>query len=121
MENLAIKFIYFQEQFRVLHWHTTSYARHMAFGGFYGTLTDLIDDFIESYQGKYGREFFGKESIELTDGKEIDLNGLIKEMIDFLQEEIPSMLDKEKDTDLLNIRDSILGELNKLKYLLSLK
>jgi hypothetical protein len=35
-------------------------------------------------------------------------------------EDLPQGLN-ERDTDLLNIRDEMVGELNKLKYLLSLK
>jgi hypothetical protein len=31
------------------------------------------------------------------------------------------MLDAKKDTDLLNIRDAILGDINQTKYLLTLK
>ena len=31
-----------------------SYAAHMAIGGFYDGLLDLVDTLIESYQGKYG-------------------------------------------------------------------
>jgi hypothetical protein len=31
-----------------------SYAQHVALGDFYGSLLDLADELIESYQGKYG-------------------------------------------------------------------
>jgi len=34
---------------------------------------------------------------------------------------LTDVLDPQRDTDLLNIRDEILGEFNKLKYLLTLK
>jgi hypothetical protein len=45
---------------------------------------------------------------------------LIDEFIEYLVTEVPKGLDTEKDTDLLNIRDEMLGQLNKLKYLLTL-
>jgi hypothetical protein len=42
-------------------------------------------------------------------------------MENYLINELPTMLDSAKDTDLLNIRDEILGSVNKTKYLLTLK
>ena len=120
MESMTAKFLFYQTQFKVLHWHTKQYARHMAYGKIYDSLNDSIDEFIEVYQGKYDREFFGKDSIELSDGKTIELNNFLSDFTKFLQEELAEKLDKEKDTDLLNIRDTILGSLSQLKYLLTL-
>jgi len=45
---------------------------------------------------------------------------LIDVFIEFLQNDLPEELEKT-DTDLLNIRDEMLGLLNKTKYLLLLK
>jgi hypothetical protein len=39
----------------------------------------------------------------------------------YLIDELPAMLDPRKDTDLLNLRDEMLGSVNKTKYLLTLK
>ena len=39
---------------------------------------------------------------------------------DFLMD-LSNKYDSTRDSDLLNIRDEIMGEINKLKYLLSLK
>ena len=36
------KFITLQEQFRILHWQTKSYARHNAFGGIYSDLDEIL-------------------------------------------------------------------------------
>ena len=44
----------------------------------------------------------------------------INKYIDYLVSELPKGLE-ESDTDLLNIRDEMLSELNKLKYLLTLE
>lgn len=38
----------------ILHFQTRSYAQHMALGDFYDGLGDLVDTFVEAYQGKYG-------------------------------------------------------------------
>ena len=46
---------------------------------------------------------------------------LMLDMENYLINELPTMLDTKKDTDLLNIRDEILSSVNQTKYLLTLK
>jgi hypothetical protein len=107
-------------QLKINHWQTESYAQHQAFGDTYGDLTDKIDEFVETFMGKYGR-------IESREGFKIELsnynnNGVvdfIDQYINYLVNDLPKDLE-ETDTDLLNIRDEMLGSLNKLKYLLTL-
>ena len=122
MKNtLLIKFLTLQEQFRILHWQTKSYARHNAFGGIYSDLDGLIDELMEVYMGKYGRvEFEGEGTITLKNTNDLDLNSFIKENIEFLKS-LNDELNPTNDSDLLNIRDEIMGKINKLRYLLSLK
>jgi hypothetical protein len=113
--------IEFQNQTRILHWQTHSFARHKAYDEVYGELNELLDSFVESYQGKYDRIEFKTESvITLRDSKELDLNKFVSEFLGVLINEIPDEID-ETDTDLFNIRDEILALVHKLKYLLSLK
>jgi hypothetical protein len=53
-----------------------------------------------------------------------NLSGDVEQIIDGYIEVLVGMtdaLDSQRDTDLLNIRDEILSEFNKLKYLLTLK
>jgi hypothetical protein len=38
----------------ILHLSTTSYAAHQALGNFYEEMGDLVDSFVEAFQGKYG-------------------------------------------------------------------
>lgn len=110
-----------QMQMKINHWQTKGFARHNAFGGFYDSLSDLIDTFVESAMGKYGRFVLDEESktIQLNNLSEIEMKGLIntvRESLVMMSEQLdPS------DTDLLNIRDEMLGELNKLSYLLTLE
>ena len=122
MNTLIGKFIYFKEQIRILHWQTKEYARHMAYGSFYSTLDDLTDNFIETYQGKYGRiNFEGAEPVEFKNISDIKINDFLNELISFLSVDLTDQLKSDVDTDLLNIRDEMLGATNKLKYLLTLK
>jgi DNA-binding ferritin-like protein len=110
-----------QTQIKINHWQTKGYARHNAFGGFYDSLSDLIDTFIESAMGKYGRFTLDEETktIQLNNLSELNMNG----MISTVREALVQMSEQfdATDTDLMNIRDEILGELNKLSYLLTLE
>jgi DNA-binding ferritin-like protein len=109
-------------QLKIYHWQTTSYAQHKAFGNIYDTLSNLIDEYVEIFMGKYG--------IIKTDSQfEISLQNLdksnyidfINKNCEFLISDFVKNLDEKKDTDLLNLRDEMLAQLNKLKYLLTLK
>ena len=121
-EELILKFVGMQQQFRVLHWQTKSYAKHNAYGTIYESLDGFIDEFIEIYMGKYGRVSFnsGEGSISLKNTDSLDLNSFIKENISWLKS-LNQKLNEENDSDLLNIRDEVMGSLNKLRYLLTLK
>ena len=43
-----------EQQLRILHWQTDSYAQHKALGSFYENLLDLTDDLAEMVQGAHG-------------------------------------------------------------------
>jgi len=121
-EELIIQFFTLQQQFKVLHWQTKSYARHKAYDDIYSNLGELIDDFVEIYMGKYGRVEFssGEGSITLKNTSTLQLNNFLKENIEWLKS-LNSKLKPENDSDLLNLRDEMMGEINKLRYLLTLK
>jgi hypothetical protein len=71
--------------------------------------------------GKYGRFTLDEETktIQLSNLSELDMKGMVSTVRDALVQ-MSEQLDSS-DTDLLNIRDEILGELNKLSYLLTLE
>ena len=119
-QDLISFFLQTQSQLKVLHWQTTSYARHMAYGRIYDSVQDPIDSFIEIYQGKYKR-IKVDTGMRLTNINEDGANQFVESVINILTNDLPSMLDPKVDTDLLNIKDEILAEFNTLKYLLTLK
>jgi DNA-binding ferritin-like protein len=110
-----------QIQMKICHWQTKGIARHEAFGGFYNDLDPLIDKFVEQSMGKYGRFTLDEETknIQMNNLSEIDLKSLINTVRDSLVQ-MTDELDP-KDTDLLNLRDEILGLVNKYSYLFTME
>jgi hypothetical protein len=122
MATLTSTFLGIQAQFKVLHWQTGSYSKHKAFDGIYESFDGLIDSFMEIYMGKYGRPVLEGESdsIILSNIGEMNTGEFLETITTFLLS-FNNQLNDHKDSDLLNIRDEMLAEINKLKYLLTLK
>lgn len=106
---------------KVYHWNTTSYPRHKASDAFVENMDKLIDSFVEIYIGRHGRYTPAKSmTLELPVLNEKAVTKYLAEARTWLSDKLPSMLDK-KDTDLLNIRDEMLGEINQALYLFTLQ
>jgi DNA-binding ferritin-like protein len=117
--NVITPLVQFQQQMRIFHWQTDSFAQHKAFGKIYESLDELVDDFVETFMGTFGKSkpttTFTLNLLPLED--ENTVSNVLEDFIDYLKE---MSFEIEDHTDLLNIRDSMLGEVNKLKYLLTL-
>jgi hypothetical protein len=115
-------FLSTQVQFKILHWQTKGYARHIAFGDIYDSLDELVDEYVEVAMGKWGRFSVDEKTNTIVYKNLSEVN-----MVEFLQDFkgklylITTELDQEKDTDLLNLKDEILAKINKLAYLLTLE
>jgi len=110
------------------HWKTTSYSVHKATDELYSKLNDLIDEFVEILLGK-------KRNINVKRGNVLDFD--VIKLEDYSLERFKSHIEEHKkiliqlpsnklikadeDTDLLNLKDEMLGLLNKFTYLLTLK
>lgn len=109
-----------QNQYKILHWQTISFSQHKSFDEIVSNISNHTDEFIETYMGKYGRVIAaGTFNITLANYKDADFVKLTDSYINFMIS-LSGMLDASKDSDLLNIRDEVLGSLNQLKYLLTL-
>ena len=110
-----------RSQVKIYHWQTMSYARHKATDDLVTSLDENIDKFVEVYMGKYGPPRFtvrnGKFAVHDSEDKRAA--SLLKSGVAWLSRELPKFLKKE-DTDLLNIRDEILADLNQALFLFRL-
>ena len=122
MDKVIVNLLKIQNQLRILHWQSLSYAAHKALGSAYEALDELIDTLVEVHQGKYGRIIFETPiDLGLVNQDEIDLEDILIQLNDYLSGPFAEMHDPVKDTDCLNIRDEILAVINRLRYLLTLK
>ena len=121
MDKLILNLLKLQTLFKIAHWQTESYAQHNAFDKVYDALDSLIDKLVETHQGKYGRIMFEASSnIELVNFADIKIKEVLDQATYYFVTAFNETHDSVKDSDCLNIRDEILSELNKLKYLLTL-
>jgi hypothetical protein len=106
---------------KLYHWKTTSYAEHKATDELHERMSGHVDKFVEVLLGKdSSRVQMVVDKMDLLDmnnTKEIKI--MIFKYIDFLVN-MNAIFDEKIDSDLLNIRDEMLGDLNQFLYLLSL-
>lgn len=124
-KEITVVFLEMLMMVKLFHWKTTSYATHKATDELYKKLNANIDAFIEILLGKSGSR------IDLMSNKQIKLVDLssqesFKREIEAFKGYLVSLNQNKamlsmSNTDLFNIRDTILGDLNQLLYLLTFK
>ena len=95
----------------ILHLSTQSYAEHKALEGFYTEIGDLVDSFVESFQGK-----FGLLHDYIADYK---LPGQPIAYLTYLKDEVQTLRrapNFPQDTELQNIVDEIADLINSTIY-----
>lgn len=107
-----------RDQIKLYHWQTRMFSRHKATDDLVAKLDLNIDTFVETYMGKYGRPRVSSP-IRLTNFSEAAAKTFVERQRVFLSRVLPRKL-RGDDTDLLNIRDTILGDLNQVLYLFTL-
>jgi len=124
-KNVTVRFLEMLIMVKLYHWKTSSYATHKATDELYTSLNANIDKFIEVLLGKAGNRIhlMDKKSISL-----IDLNSpeRLRAEINSFKNYLVSITNSPamrfmSNTDLFNIRDEILGNLNQFLYLLTFK
>jgi len=115
-------FFQMREQVKLYHWQTHLYARHKATDEVITALDGLIDLYVEVYMGKYGRPTITRttNTIQIKNMADKTAMKFIKDCLAYINGPLSRSL-KATDTELINIKDEMLAELNKLLYLFSLK
>ena len=124
-KEITVTFLEMLLMVKLFHWKTTSYATHKATDDLYTKLNANIDSFIEVLLGKTGlrTDLMGNKNIRLVDLSSAES---LKREIEAFKGYLVSLNDnatmkKMANTDLYNIRDTILGDMNQFLYLLTFK
>jgi DNA-binding ferritin-like protein len=114
-------FMTMREQIKLYHWQTKVYSRHKATDDVITELDENIDKYVEVYMGKYGRPKLTSRSntIKLQNLSEASIVKFVKQCIVYLKTGLVKSL-SAADTDLVNIRDEMLSDLDQLLYLFTL-
>jgi|688.fasta_scaffold1380503_1 DNA-binding ferritin-like protein len=117
-------FLHMLNTVKLYHWKTTNFATHKATDELYSTLNEKIDEFVEVMLGK--REMGGRAKLLNAPMMKLTIysnNEAFKKQVENYKDFLLDMNDTlglTINTDLLAIRDEILGAFNKLLYLLTL-
>ena len=124
-KDVTVRFLEILIMVKLYHWKTSSYATHKATDELYTTLNANIDKFIEVLLGKAGNRIhlMDKKSISLIDLNSperlrAEINSFKNYLVAITTNPAIKLM---SNTDLLNIRDEILGNLNQFLYLLTFK
>ena len=126
-KQITIVFLETLLMIKLFHWKTTSYATHKATDDAYTKLNTNMDSFLEILLGKsqIRTDLTNQKNIKLIDCKSQEefvqhvkaFNGFLINLNDNKLMKSTLMM----NTDLYNIRDTIVGDMNQLLYLLSFK
>jgi len=124
-KQITVVFLEMLMMVKLFHWKTHSYATHKATDELYASLNEHIDSFIEVLLGKTGSriDLMNNRTIKLIDlNSQEQLKSKIMSLKSYLVDlDNSKALSTMSNSDLFNIRDEILGDLNKFLYLLTFK
>jgi DNA-binding ferritin-like protein len=105
---------------KLYHWRTKSFSRHKATDELYSRLNENIDKFVEVFLGKdESRIQQWDQNIMVPQyNKFKEFKDKVYEFREFLIG-LTDILDQRRDSDLLNIRDEILADINQFLYLMT--
>lgn len=127
--EITVRFLEMIIMIKLYHWKTYTYATHIATDDLYSKINKNMDKFIEVLLGKVGNRInlLKHKTIKLTDfDSSIDDTKKFKHEIIKFKEYLVNLnsnpfMVKMANTDLYNIRDEILGDLNQFLYLFTFK
>ena len=117
-EDILMFFFRHQLKIKMYHFQTEFYGAHKESDTYLETFQDKLDKFMEVAQGIVGKLQTKSINLNITT---LNDKTIIGELDNFVK--ILKMFDKiiNKCTELLNIRDEMIGNAEQLKYLLTFK
>lgn len=103
-------------QVKLFHWATKSYASHVALGELYDTVSELHDNLVECYLGCQQKSV---SLFRISTGAVSDVTNIV-EFLKLHTANFRKIRVDIKSSELQNIVDEIISQLDKTCYLLSL-
>ena len=115
---------------KLYHWKTLSYAQHKATDELHEHMQSNVDKFVEILLGK-DESRLGMINKRIDNSLTVKIDSSAPKSQDEFQQKLmkyrrfltslDSLFDEKEDSDLLNIRDELLADLNQFLYLFALK
>jgi len=119
MGDIAIIFLSVRDSLKMYHWQTNVYSRHKSSDDLVSLLTGKMDEFLETMQGsRQARIVLPSNGSALRVENQSDFS--IIELLVFFRKWLKQSLSMhltDDDVDLKNLRDEIVGGVNKTLYL----
>jgi DNA-binding ferritin-like protein len=117
--KIVLYFFELQLNIKLYHWTTESYSNHKTTNKLLEKLSDLIDSFVEKYMGAFSRPVMKIGSnVPIQNMTKTKYIKLLKQAQDYLRGDLEKVI--AKNTELLNIRDEMLGEIDQALYFTTL-
>ena len=102
----------------ILHLKSRSYSEHMALGAYYEEIGDLVDSFVEAFQGKYGLLTNYPATADLFAAQDpISYLTYLKDEVQTLRRANGFPQDSELQNEIDNVANLINSTLYKLRFL----
>ena len=113
--KIVMFFFELQMNVKLYHWTTESYSNHKATDKLLDNLSDLIDSFVEKYMGAFSRPVMKSgSSVPIQNMTKTKYVKLLKQAQDYLRGDLEKVI--AKNSELMNIRDEMLGALDESLY-----
>ena len=119
LNNVAMNLLNHQIVMKLFHFQTELYGAHKASDAYLEKFAGTMDKFLEIAQGIYEKITIKKYSLNGSAHTDSNIVKHLDGIITLLREKIDDVLDNY--TDLINVRDEIVGDVEQLKYLLTFK
>ena len=117
LNEICMNLLNHQIVMKLFHFQTTTYGAHKASDAYLEKFSGLMDQFLEVAQGIYGKVSLSRYAVSGNAHKNETINTHLNGMISYLKTKINTILSNY--TELINLRDELLSDLEQLKYLLT--
>jgi hypothetical protein len=119
MNTLCMNLLNHQIVLKLFHFQTDTYGSHKSSDKYIEKYSELMDTFLEVAQGIYGKVSLTRYSISGSSHTNETIFKHLNGMIIYFKNKIDDILGDH--TELINLRDELLSDLEQLKYLLTFK